>query len=247
MDAVTERPGESGSTVAVRQFRHVVPSFGDRCEVATRVADHRPDIDDAVEVAARIERAASRRLVPCLSARRPQRQAGGLVELAGDDLTHPGDPVRIHPRRWPSPRDACTRSPSPCSSPSVSPARRPSSRGLPVRRVTGLPDRGAPRAAGVGHPGGLDARVRPDRRRGPGDPLALLELPGCRARHPSSPTRSRRAAEAAARSGRPDLAHPSAQRLCDLAQLSGTEMALGLRARCLALLAAATGRRGPLP
>jgi DNA-binding CsgD family transcriptional regulator/tetratricopeptide (TPR) repeat protein len=43
--------------------------------------------------------------------------------------------------------------------------------------------------------------------------------------------------EAAARSGRPELAHTAMQRLCDLAEHSGTEVALGLRARCLALLA----------
>jgi DNA-binding CsgD family transcriptional regulator len=43
--------------------------------------------------------------------------------------------------------------------------------------------------------------------------------------------------EAAARSGRPELAHTAVQRLCDFAEYSGTGVALGLRARCLALLA----------
>jgi DNA-binding CsgD family transcriptional regulator len=43
--------------------------------------------------------------------------------------------------------------------------------------------------------------------------------------------------EAAARSGRPELAHPSLQRLSELARCSGTELALGLRACSLALVA----------
>jgi DNA-binding CsgD family transcriptional regulator len=43
--------------------------------------------------------------------------------------------------------------------------------------------------------------------------------------------------EAAARSGRPELARPSLQRLSELAQCSGTDLALGLRARSLALVA----------
>jgi DNA-binding CsgD family transcriptional regulator len=43
--------------------------------------------------------------------------------------------------------------------------------------------------------------------------------------------------EAAARTGRPELAETAMQTLCDLAHHSGTEVALGLRARCLALLA----------
>jgi DNA-binding CsgD family transcriptional regulator/tetratricopeptide (TPR) repeat protein len=43
--------------------------------------------------------------------------------------------------------------------------------------------------------------------------------------------------EAAARTGRPELADAAMQRLCDLAQHSATEVARGLRARCLALLA----------
>jgi hypothetical protein len=43
--------------------------------------------------------------------------------------------------------------------------------------------------------------------------------------------------EAAARSGRPELARPPLQRLSELAQCSGTELALGLRACSLALVA----------
>jgi DNA-binding CsgD family transcriptional regulator len=43
--------------------------------------------------------------------------------------------------------------------------------------------------------------------------------------------------EAAVRSGRPELARPFLQRLCELAQCSGTELALGLRACSLALVA----------
>jgi DNA-binding CsgD family transcriptional regulator len=43
--------------------------------------------------------------------------------------------------------------------------------------------------------------------------------------------------EAAARTGRPELADAAMLKLCDLGQCSGTKLALGLRARCLALLA----------
>jgi ATP/maltotriose-dependent transcriptional regulator MalT len=43
--------------------------------------------------------------------------------------------------------------------------------------------------------------------------------------------------EAASRTGRPELADAAMQKLCDLAEHSGTEVALGLRARCRALLA----------
>jgi DNA-binding CsgD family transcriptional regulator len=43
--------------------------------------------------------------------------------------------------------------------------------------------------------------------------------------------------EAAARTGRPELADTALQKLCDFATSTGTELALALRARCLALLA----------
>ncbi|MEA2618297.1 MAG: hypothetical protein QOE72_4080 [Chloroflexota bacterium] len=43
--------------------------------------------------------------------------------------------------------------------------------------------------------------------------------------------------EAAARTGRPELADTDMHKLCDFATSTGTELALGLRARCLALLA----------